>query len=366
MFEDTSMVQEFGRYAKRHFGAFNLVERLIASGISFLLIGSATLSAQTPTKIWVDSTADNNWFTGNNWTPTGFPGNTDIVTVNNGTTAQIGAGPDAAAAFLTIGPTPGSTVDVDGGTLTIGSTGHGTIVINAGGTLRLTLGTINSDETLDDGIYVFPSGGFINDTSFVTGSGKLINQSGTLTLSTNNTYTGGTTISGGTIQVGAGGTTGSIVGDVLDDGILAFDRSDLFALSGVISGTGSVTQIGSGTTILTGTNAYSGGTTISAGTLQLGNGGVTGSITGNVFDNGVLAFDRSDSLTFAGIISGTGGVTQIGTGTTILTGANTYSGGTTISAGTLQLGNGGTTGSKTVTSLARSVTSSRSKRNKWG
>ena len=91
MFEDTSMVQEVGRYAKRHFGAFNLAERLIASGITFFLIGSATLSAQTPTKIWVDSTADNNWFTGNNWTPTGFPGNTDIVAVNNGTTAQIGA-----------------------------------------------------------------------------------------------------------------------------------------------------------------------------------------------------------------------------------------------------------------------------------
>ena len=106
----------------------------------------------------------------------------------------------------------------------------------------------------------------------------------------------------------------------------------------MISGTGSVTQIGTGTTILTGSNTYTGGTTISAGTLQLGNGGTTGSITGDVTDNGVLAFDRSDSVTFAGAISGTGGVTQIGTGTTILTGNNTYSGGTTISAGTLQAG----------------------------
>ena len=48
-------------------------------------------------------------------------------------------------------------------------------------------------------------------------------------------------------------------------------------------------QIGAGTTILTGNNTYTGGTTISAGTLQLGNGGTTGSIVGNVIDNGTLA-----------------------------------------------------------------------------
>ena len=57
---------------------------------------------------------------------------------------------------------------------------------------------------------------------------------------------------------------------------------------GVVSGTGSLTQAGSGTLILTGANTYSGGTTISAGTLQIGNGGTTGSIAGNVADNGVL------------------------------------------------------------------------------
>ena len=252
------------------------------------------------TKQKLGGNQNNDWFAGANWNPIGVPEKTDIVAVNNGATALIGANPanPAAAALLTIGPTPGSTVDVNGGILTIGSTGHGTIVINAGGTLRLTSGTINSDEIIDDGIYEFPFGG-IKDTSFVSGSGKLINDSGTLILSTSNTYTGGTTINGGTIQVGAGGTTGSIVGDVIDSGILAFDRSDLFAFGGVISGTGSVTQIGTGTTILTGSNTYTGGTTISAGTLQLGNGGTTGSITGDVTDNGVLAFDRSDTLTFA-------------------------------------------------------------------
>ena len=75
-------------------------------------------------------------------------------------------------------------------------------------------------------------------------------------------------------------------------------------------------QMGTGTSILTAANTYSGGTTISAGTLQLGNGGITGSIAGNVVDNGALQFNRTDAgLNLAGNISGTGSVIQAGTGT---------------------------------------------------
>jgi autotransporter-associated beta strand protein len=77
-------------------------------------------------------------------------------------------------------------------------------------------------------------------------------------------------------------------------------------------------QLGSGTLVLTGTNTYSGGTTISAGTLQIGNGGTTGSITGNVTDNGTLAFNRSDAMTFGGVISGAGSLVQLGSDTLTL------------------------------------------------
>ena len=120
--------------------------------------------------------------------------------------------------------------------------------------------------------------------------------------------------------------------------MLSFDRSDAVTFPGLISGAGSVSQIGGGTTILTADNTYTGGTTIAAGTLQLGDGGRTGSILGDVTDNGTLAFDRRDTMTFAGVISGSGAVTQIGSGTTILTADNPYTGGTTVSGGALVVG----------------------------
>jgi len=123
-----------------------------------------------------------------------------------------------------------------------------------------------------------------------------------------------------------------------NNGILAFDRSDSVTFTEAISGTGAL-QLLNGTLVLTGANTYSGGTTISAGTLQIGNGGTTGSIIGNVTDNGSLTFDRSNSLTFNSLISGSSTVAQNGSGTIILGGANTYTGGTVINNGTLLVNN---------------------------
>ena len=126
-----------------------------------------------------------------------------------------------------------------------------------------------------------------------------------------------------------------IVGDVVDSGTLAINRSDTFSLGGVISGSGAFAQVGKGTTILTATNTYTGGTTIRAGTLQLGNGGASGSIVGDVANSGTLAINRSDTFSFGGVISGEGAFQQLGTGTTVLAGKNTYTGPTTVKAGTL-------------------------------
>ena len=115
-----------------------------------------------------------------------------------------------------------------------------------------------------------------------------------------NTYTGGTTISAGTLQLGDGGARGGIIGNVVNNSTLSFNRADAMIIDGEISGTGAVNQIGTGTTILTGDNTYTGPTTISAGTLQIGNGGTTGSLgSGPLVNNGTSAFSRSDTLTLA-------------------------------------------------------------------
>ena len=181
---------------------------------------------------------------------------------------------------------------------------------------------------------------------------------GTLVLSGNNTWSGATTVSAGTLQLGAatgmtnatvltvnGGTfdlngfsktvtnlsgTGGAI--ALGSGALTVNQTAARTYAGVISGTGSLTKSGTSTLTLTGANSYSGGTTVSAGTL-LGN---STSLQGDIVNNSTVAFNQTVAGTYAGTMSGTGRLTKSGTGILILTGANTYSGGTTVSAGTLQ------------------------------
>jgi fibronectin-binding autotransporter adhesin len=98
---------------------------------------------------------------------------------------------------------------------------------------------------------------------------------------------------GAVLQLGIGGTSGSILGDVAfcsnpadsrcdptNNKLLAFNRSDAYAFGGSITGPGQVFQIGSGKTILTGNSTYSGPTFVNNGTLS-----VNGSITSSVFVN---------------------------------------------------------------------------------
>ena len=201
-----------------------------------------------------------------------------------------------------------------------------------------------------------PGGGTIDTNSFqttisqgITGAGGLTvmdstSSTGRVILTGANTYSGGTTIASGTLQLGNGGASGSIVGNVADNGALAFNRSDAATFSGLVSGTGSLAQIGTGTTILTANNTYTGGTTSRREPCNSAMAEPPAASSAMSPTMASLAFNRSDVVTFPGLVSGTGSLAQIGTGTTILTANNTYTGGTTISAGTLQLGNGGTSG----------------------
>ncbi|MCW2477666.1 autotransporter-associated beta strand repeat-containing protein [Candidatus Symbiopectobacterium sp. NZEC135] len=242
---------------------------------------------------------------------------------------------------------------INGGTLRITSDSN---LGQSGGGLSFNGGTLATDAMMSTSraTQLNTLGGTIDIalTSPLTSSG-IISGTGTLTkigtgllsLTGENTYTGNTVLTQGTLQIGDGSSTGSIISNVTNNATLAFNRNNLLVYDGVISGTGVVNQVGTGSTVLTANSTYTGLTTISSGTLQLGNGGNTGSLTSNVNNNGILAFNRNDTLIFNSTISGNGLVDQRGSGSTVLTAANNYLGGTLISSGTLQLGNGGNTGS---------------------
>jgi autotransporter-associated beta strand protein len=162
-----------------------------------------------------------------------------------------------------------------------------------------------------------------------------------VTLTGSNTYTGFTTISAGTLQIGNGGSGEFLASPsvaVSSSAALVFSQSDSMVYSGVVSGSGSLTQNGPGVVTLTGSNTYTGGTMISAGTLQIGDGGsgeFLASPSVSVANSAALVFNLSDSLAYSGAISGGGGLTQTGSGELILSGSNYYTGGTTVSGGTL-------------------------------
>ncbi len=192
---------------------------------------------------------------------------------------------------------------------------------------------------------------------------------GVLTLSGANTYSGGTTISGGALVVGAGGTSGSITGNVVNNATLHFNRSDALTFGGAISGAGSVVHDGTGVLTLTGANSYTNGTFLNGGPLSLGSAGAIGT-TGTIFFGGLggtLQYTaanttdyssrfnpasatpykidtNSQNVTFASALTGAPALNKLGAGTLTLTADNIYTGGTLISGGTVQVGAGGTTG----------------------
>lgn len=138
----------------------------------------------------------------------------------------------------------------------------------------------------------------------ISGTGSLIQKgSGELALTGNNSYSGTTTIAAGTLTIGNGGTSGSLgAGAVVNNGVLAFNRSDSVALNTNVSGTGSLVKNGSGTLTIQKMLSYTGGTTVNKGVLVVGYGGANGMIRGNlaIREGAQVTLKGGDSFGYSG------------------------------------------------------------------
>ncbi|EAA4254898.1 fibronectin-binding autotransporter adhesin ShdA [Salmonella enterica subsp. enterica serovar Enteritidis] len=173
----------------------------------------------------------------------------------------------------------------------------------------------------------------------LSGSGSLVKTgTGELTLSGDNTYSGGTTITGGTLTADHADSLGS--GDIDNSGVLKVGEGDL---ENTLSGSGSLVKTGTGELTLSGGNDYSGGTTIIGGTLTADHADLLG--TGAVANSGVLQVGEGE---LENTLSGSGSLVKTGTGELTLSGDNSYSGDTTIADGTLIAANVNALGSGNI------------------
>ena len=159
-------------------------------------------------------------------------------------------------------------------------------------------------------------------------------------------YAGATNITAGTLQIGVGGTIGSIGNTAIaDSGTLVYDRSDYIAQNPVISGSGNVTQSGGGTLFLSNAaNTYTGITTINSGilsvnTLALGGaasgiGKATNAAANLVFNGGILQYtgaaDGTTDHAFTIGSGATGGFDSSGSLAVTLSGGLTAGSGATL------------------------------------
>jgi autotransporter-associated beta strand protein len=353
---------------------------------------------------WTDSAAGGS-------DPGNLPTFTDDVnftaTAASNFTTTIGADFTIRSLTLGGGANASNSVTID--------TGANDLTLYGGGLTQVTgsaANTISSSST--GGIILAVDQTWTNDSTNsltvsapVSGDADLTKAgTGTVVLSGANTYTGETTISTGTLSVGhATGLGSTAAGTMVSDGatlnvnnvtvaenltisgngvgsagaltgtgnagvsgtvtlaanttVGAATGSDTLNLSGVVSGSGmNLEKVGAGTVILSAANTYSGATTVTAGTLQLGDGGTTGTLntagTITVATGATFAVDRSNDVVqgtdFSGAaITGAGGFTQAGSGTTTLNAANSYTGATNVDAGMLMINGNQSTATGTVT-----------------
>ncbi|EBM8294641.1 fibronectin-binding autotransporter adhesin ShdA [Salmonella enterica subsp. enterica serovar Kentucky] len=186
----------------------------------------------------------------------------------------------------------GDTV-IDGGILAAkdaASLGTGDVTIAESATLALSQGTLDNN---------------------VTGEGQIVKSgSDELIVTGDNNYSGGTTISGGTLTVDHADSLGS--GDIDNSGVLKVGEGEL---ENTLSGSGSLVKTGTGELTLSGDNSYSGATTISDGTLIAANVNALGS--GDIDNSGTLKLEAEGEFNLANVTTQSGATTELAKGTTL-------------------------------------------------
>ncbi|EFQ8975674.1 fibronectin-binding autotransporter adhesin ShdA [Salmonella enterica subsp. enterica serovar Kaneshie] len=200
----------------------------------------------------------------------------------------------------------GDTV-IDGGILAAkdaASLGTGDVTIAESATLALSQGTLDNN---------------------VTGEGQIVKSgSDELIVTGDNNYSGGTTISGGTLTVDYADSLGS--GDIDNSGVLKVGEGEL---ENTLFGSGSLVKTGTGELTLSGDNSYSGTTTISDGTLIAANVNALGS--GNIDNSGTLMLDANGAFKLANVTTHSGATTALAAGSTLDAGQFTQEDGSTLS-----------------------------------
>jgi len=294
------------------------VRSLILSGINTLSGNTTVFSGELAVKGGSLSTQELQIGTGGNGTlhlsgGTLEAGGSLIALFENSPgTATVTGGTWNNAAYLSVGEFGIGTLNLTGGTVSVGN-GTGTLDLarqdGSVGTLNIgtgtTAGTLQvANVTGGDGTAIvnFHHTGDLVFAPALTGNLALHQLgTGTTTLTAENTHTGGTTITSGTLQLGTGGTTGFLIGDISNEAALVFNRSNDLVFSGAISGNGSLTKLGAGTLTLTGINSFSGPTSVAAGELR-----VNGSLANSAVDVASGASLSGSGL--VGVLGGNGSI----------------------------------------------------------
>ncbi len=282
------------------------------------------------------------------------------------------------AGTLSIGSA--SQLGLDSSSLTINNDAVFQATASLNSSRMVTLGGSGGPAGVGGGTFDVVAAAIEGRTGVIGGAGSLSKTgAGTLFLEAANTYSGGTFVNGGVLQINSDASLGASTGnvtignatlEVTNDvsttrafaltnatSTMQVDGNATYEISNAVSGSGTLNKTGSGILNLFGTNTYTGTTTISSGTVaintssSLGGGSgavtigagtldVTSTLTSNhsiVLTNTASTIQVASGQTFTnnGVVSGSGDLTKTGSGTVVVAAAGTYTGSTRITAGSV-------------------------------